>query len=266
MNWVLLLVIAIIAVFGYTGWKRGVVSTVVSLAVMIVTILVTTFLAPIAVNSIKKNTTLFDTFQESVYKTISKNEKINSAVDSTVEETAQELPEEVLSGDDTVYSAYDDTLSGYIGDIVEKLGLPDNLSSQVENIVPDNMDGLFTDSVTGVKNAVVKVMSYQIASILFNIIAYAVIFLVVYIAMRIVASVAGIVTMLPGIKQVNKLAGLGLGLVEGLIIVWIFFAAVTIMAAQPWAAAILKDIGSSSILEFLYDNDFILKSVFEGMQ
>ena len=51
------------------------------------------------------------------------------------------------------------------------------------------------------------------------------------------------------------------GLIEGLIIVWLAFAVVTAAGNSSWAADLLAQIHDNSFLEFVYNNNLIIKMI-----
>ena len=68
---------------------------------------------------------------------------------------------------------------------------------------------------------------------------------------------------IPVLKDVNKLMGLLLGVAEGLIVVWLFFALVTACSRFDWAASALADIGGNGFLSFIYDHNLIMSTLFK---
>ena len=73
--------------------------------------------------------------------------------------------------------------------------------------------------------------------------------------------VTGVISRLPVIHQADKLCGTIASIVEVLIIVWVVFAIVTAFGNNVWASDILAQIHSSSFLEFIYDNNIIMKMI-----
>ena len=60
-----------------------------------------------------------------------------------------------------------------------------------------------------------------------------------------------VIEKIPVLKDVNKLMGLLLGVAEGLIVVWLFFALVTACSRFDWAASALADIGGNGFLSLI---------------
>ena len=51
------------------------------------------------------------------------------------------------------------------------------------------------------------------------------------------------------------------GLIEGLIIVWLAFAVITATGNSSWAADVLAQIHANSFLEFIYNNNLIIRMI-----
>ena len=60
---------------------------------------------------------------------------------------------------------------------------------------------------------------------------------------------------LPLLKQANKLVGMALGLVQGILLVWLFFALVTVISGTEFGQTMFRYINESKLLSFLYTNN-----------
>lgn len=252
MNWVLVGVLAIIGFNAFLGMKKGMVKIVLSLAAMIATILITMALAPIASSYIKNNTNLYTNLKNTTYQGMQRNNTVGDAF------------QEIGKTEDITYITDANQSSSNIekvsGQVVDKLTLPESLKKQIQSNI--NIDQYVQQGMTTVEDMVAKALAEQISSIIFNIIVFAVIFILVYIIMQIVIKVVDIVSMLPVLKQINKTGGLVLGLAKGLIVVWVFFMAITIFCDTEFAHTVFAYVNDNSFLAFLYNNNLILKFVF----
>lgn len=258
MNWILICVLAIFAMCGYAGWRKGVIRIVLSLAIMAVTILITVFAAPVIGNTIKQNTTLYDRLYDSVEKVIETG---------NIFEKAERLSEiEEFTDLEGAEGEKDGQVERYVDKMLDVLKLPASISEQIENTVDtDYIEQIQQEGPTMVKAAAMSIVAQRMTQIIFNTIIHIVVFFAAYAVLRLVTMVTGVISMLPVIHQTNKLLGLAVGLVEGVLLVWIFFAVITALGSQQWAAQALADIGSNKILAFLYDNNYILKSVLKSI-
>lgn len=255
MNWITIAVLAILVMFGFYGWYKGILRIVLSLAATIITILVTIFASPLIARGIKDNTDLYQKLENVVYKTISKNDNFSDAIDET-------LPEEKQAE----YIDSKGEISTYIENIVNVLNLPQSMSKQVEENVPQETINQFIENgSTTARDMVTHIMADRLTSVIFNTVIYFIIFMVVMAVLRIVMKVTGVIGHLPVIHELNKFGGLVFGLAEGLIVVWLLFMILTLCSSNQWASQALTDIKNNAILEFIYNNNFILKSTFRNI-
>lgn len=256
MNWVLISVLAILAICGYAGWKKGIIKIVLSIATIIVTIVVTVFAAPLLGRIIKENTTLYDSLYKSVEMAVISNDLFGK--------TAEEVDTDV--SEDFFTEADNQEIKEYISQVIGVLNLPESIESQVEDVVDaDYIAQLQQEGHTAVKTVISGIIAERMTQIIFNTIIHITVFIALFIVLRIAVSVTGVIGMLPVIHEANKLLGLVAGLVEGLLFVWIFFAVITAFGNMEWAAKALEDINSSKLLSIIYDNNLILKSVFRSL-
>ena len=87
----------------------------------------------------------------------------------------------------------------------------------------------------------------------------------ILILLFVLNKILDLVAKLPLLKQANQLAGLALGTVQAILIIWLFFAIVTVISGTEFGQSIFGYINSSKLLSFLYTNNipmnFITKTV-----
>lgn len=266
MSWVLVAVIALFLLFGFIGYNKGVVKIVLSMAILFVTLFVSVFVTPVISKTIKNNTGLYDGLEDAVYSVITKNKVVSEEADDSISEYEENISKEQIA--DKI-----DTISKYTGSMLEGLKLPENITSEITSaIMGDNITKLLSDNsidrifaksdgtVAGAASAIAVV---KLTEIIFNAIIYVFVFAIMFVLLRVLAGVTGIITRLPVIKQANRLGGLLLGLAEGLLAVWIMFIVVTAFGSVEWASDALSEIGGNSFLSFLYDSNIFLKMIFK---
>ncbi len=220
MNGVLILVIGILAVMTFLGFKKGLIKMVLSMISLIVTIIAVSIVTPIISDLIKDNTSVMAT--------------IEAAVDESLE-----IDDEVL---DNVQL-----------DVIDNLEIPD----VIKNLIKDNetIEKYKEMGIESFNTYVVKL----VANTIFNVIVFVVSFIIVFIAVRIVFAAINLISKLPVIHQVNTLAGTVVGFVEGVIIVWIFFAVVTMFGSTEFGMDVFAQINGNAFLSFVYNNNLIMK-------
>ena len=66
------------------------------------------------------------------------------------------------------------------------------------------------------------------------------------------------VSKLPLIKNVNQTGGLAIGLVQGLLFVWLACLVVTAFGDKAWAQEAFRQINANPLLTFIYENNPII--------
>ncbi len=285
MSWVLITVIALFAVFGFIGWKKGIIKIVVSIATLIVTILASIILAPIVFRGVKMATSVDESMQKVAYNVIMEatdkdDATVGNKQEVVLDAATQNKIEDIESAKNNI-SKYTEKIadnasqvSKYAYKLIDKLKLSEEMSTQIKGIVSEgniktmvmnnDMVSIINETDGSLKQIVASIAAIKLADIVLNAIVHIVVFIGVFIAVRVLVSMTGLVSKLPVIKQANELGGLALGLVEGLIAVWILFAVITAFGSTGWAADALASIGSNGFLSFIYDNNPIMWSIFKG--
>ena len=142
----------------------------------------------------------------------------------SIEEKCNEVLLEQLEGRDDLQS-----ITGQVSYIEE---LPDYLGKYLSY---------------GIINAICFLISFAIATILMYMILYAV----------------DILTALPVIGTLNRIGGVCIGCIQGLIWIWVIFLIITIICDTPAGIYLQGQIRSDPILAWIYDNNMLMKIVLQ---
>lgn len=227
MNWLEIAVLVVIVVMAIIGHQKGFVKMIVGLVAMVLALVGSAFLAPALADYINEQTGL--------------RQNIAGQISSYLEEQIGEKLEQ--------------TTAAAQQEAIEKLSLPDNVKEALQkNNTADTYKKLGVSSFS-------EYISNFVAGAGISALSYIIVFLVIYIALRVVFTVLNIVALLPFLKGVNKLAGAALGAVQAVVYVWVFFAIATAAMSTSWGMAVLILIGKSQFLTFLYHYNFIMAAI-----
>lgn len=225
MNWLFWVVVCLIVYHVVDGLRRGFIRKSVSMVSLLLTLVLVTWLTPQITNFIREKTPL----QESLQKKCSE-------IFLDEEYDAEVKTDQVL--------------------MIENMNLPENVKEMIlEN---NNSEAYHLLEVTGFHEYV----GAYLAEMIINTLAYFIAFVVVWTAIRAVLLALDIVTMLPVLHGINKLAGGILGIAEGVVLVWIGFLFVTILCNGELGQQFFKLISENQFLLLLYNNNVIMKIVF----
>ena len=228
MSWVVIIIIGIIVFNAFRGYQKGLIITLFNLASFALTIFLAVQLYPVASKIITENTKIDDTIKASVNKTLLAKEKKEASENKTLQEQRA---------------------------FINGLPLPKSFKEKLEvNNNPKIYDLL---GVTDLN----EYISAYVAQIIINALSLIILFVFLFIALRIVVMVLNIFSKLPVINSFNKGAGLLFGLGIGVIEVWGVFVILTLFSSNPSVVKIFEEINNTKVLSYLYNHNVLVESL-----
>jgi len=297
MNWLFVTVMIIFIAGLIIGLFRGGVRIAVSLAATILTFVLVAILSPYVSKAIYSLTPLDDMIHEKCVSTMSSLVTSSSLSEMGMdEESVKEILDSYGISEKALESAgitIDDILNGNVSsDQLEQYGIPGELLNggtptseedaadalesaeiprQVQMTAIQNADlpqifkSLLRDnnnsevySSLGVDSFVDYVSAY-ITKLVIGIVAFLATFILLTIVLRAVIFTLDIVTQLPVLGTVNRIAGGVIGIVIALIVVDVMFVIITLMYTTGVGQYLFAMINSNDFLAFLYDNNLVMQ-------
>ena len=237
MNWLLLVAIAIIGVCAFAGWRAGFIKSVFSLVSTIAVIIITILVSPIVTNILKSNETITGTITG----------KLEMIVDLSG------IAENLSAGEEKDPAAF-----------IDGLELPKSIKDTLKESLAKTMQEKEAEAAAFVGEQLEALELYiceLLTNIILNAIGFFITFLAASIGIAVLCFVLDIISKLPVLHQINTVAGLGLGALEGLVILWIGFIVITMLGSTEFGQNCMKMISESQILSFLYDSNILAKIV-----
>jgi len=295
MNWLLIVVVVILLIGLIVGIVRGGVRIAVSLAATVVTLVLVFILTPYISKAIYSLTPLDDVIESTVLKKMSSLVTTSGLSDMGMdEEMLDGLLKEYGISQKALEDAgisIDDILSGKItSGQLEQYGIPGDILNyqdsgegieealegadiprqlQMTAIQNADLPNLFKSLLRDNNNSevyeslgattFVEYVSAYLTKLIIGIISYLVTFVLITIVLRAVIFALDIVTQLPVLGLINRLAGAGVGLLIALVVIDFIFIAATLMYTTGFGQDIFALIDSSPFLTFLYDNNYIMR-------
>lgn len=229
MNWILIAVLAIIAVLGFIGLKKGLIKMVFSLVSTIVALLVAMLFSPVVAGMMKSNDAIVGFFDE----------KISAIINFTSEEAEEDTESEQTS-------------------LIEALPLPETFK---ETLMENNTaESYISMQAKNFEEYVCR----QITNVIINAIAFVITLILAIIALAILCNALNLLAKLPLLKQINAAAGLAAGVAEGLLLVWILFVILTMFAGTEFGSEAMGMIAENPLLDFLYKNNMVSEFIARG--
>ncbi|MCD8023877.1 MAG: CvpA family protein, partial [Lachnospiraceae bacterium] len=176
------------------------------------------------------------------------------------EQYLQEYLSQLLSDDDT---------ASVIASLSGSLTLDDETQTEINDSLPipeviknllirnNNEDGYESLNVSTFQDYIIE----YLATLILNVVSFLVAVILVHVCLHLVIMLLNVLAHFPVIGIVNRLAGAGLGVVEALFALWLFFLLLTVLQATEAGAGLLAMVEESSLLTWLYESNLFLRIV-----
>ncbi len=257
MNGLLILVGIILLICMISGFVRGFIKIVASLAATIIIIVLVVFLTPYVSKGILKVTPLKSVVQEKCIEIMTPHmEGIDS---SPITVNGEQIHVEDLEA------------AGIAEEEIKKMleGIEIPREQQIAAIENADIPQLFRDMLLENNNAEIyknlgvgtfgEYVGAYLAKIIADFVAFLLTLLIVTIVVRTIIYTLGLISDLPVIGGMNRIAGGILGLATGVIIIWVILIIVTLLYTTEIGAICFGNIADSQILTFLYEHNPLLE-------
>ena len=228
MNWLVILVLLFLAAYVIRGYHNGFIKTVFSICAVFIAIIVASL------------------GRETLGGILQDNETIYKAVNNKVIESMQIETEAKSVSEQTKF--------------INSLPVPKRLKEALEENNNKKVYELMDTSKFG------DYVSRYITIMILNTIAFVILFVVTLILVRVLANVFDIISRLPVLNSINKIGGIGLGLVHGFVVLWLLCVVLTISSGTGFGEMCFKAINESAFLSFIYNNNLLLYVVVNAAQ
>lgn len=298
MNWLLITVGVIFLVSIIVGICRGAIKIAVSLATTIVTLVLVFFATPYVAKTIEKYTPMDDVIKNQVISIMANaavSQVSGEESGGLSEESVRKVLEAAGVGEDLL-SQYGITIEDIVNGNISKEDLAqygisgnvlDGLDSgqqtaeqaiegaeipremQTQAIQQADLPNVFKSLLAvnnnseiyqqlGVETFAQYVGSY-LAKLIINIVAFLITFVLISIILRAIVFALDIVSSLPGVGIVNRLAGGVIGMVGAMVIVWTLYIIITLMYTTTVGKELFQMIQENQFLTMLYEYNPIMK-------
>lgn len=208
-----IIIIAIIALFIFWGYYRGLIGVAFKILTFFAAIIIALLLYKPVSNLIIEKTQIDENIEQSII------EKFSSKEDEQIKEEDLENMSEVLV-------------------------------NYIKNYT------------TEVQDATVSMIAKQVSIVSINVVVAIGLFIITKLILIIFRAISKILAELPIIKQFDKTGGIIYGLLQGILVVLVILAIISLCASMIENFGIISSINNSYIGKFLYNNNIILKILF----
>lgn len=252
MNFLTALVVVIFLVFIFLGYKRGLFRSILKLLLAGISLLLAYLLTPIMSNIIINNTSMDDAIADKVYVVIEDiaRQQVLAKMQDTVGEISDDLVDELTE----LALEIEPSRSQQV-DMIQKMKIPEFMS---DALISNNNDEMREQ--LGV-DGFYKYLAYYISYMITNAVAFILTFIFIIILTNIIYVALGIVSKLPIIGSIDKIGGVLFGILEALLIVWVLFVLIAVLANTSVGENLYSQISESKILSGLYDKNILYSVV-----
>lgn len=231
MNWVLILVIAILAGYTIAGYTKGFLKIVYSLISWILILVVVTVASPQIENYLKNNTGIYEKVVEHCEENIR-------------EKTLRQLEKEEGKGVATL------TDNELLAKLMERL--PAEAIEKVMGEASDAADRFMEEQ--GVYSA----LAISAADLIMRGISFLLSLILGVIVSILIQKLLGFISKLPLIGFADSICGLAAGAISGLILVWVLLFLVALMSTTNFGSTVISYIYENDFLIWLYENNILI--------
>ncbi|WP_394524486.1 CvpA family protein [Lacrimispora sp. JR3] len=225
-NWLSVIVGAYLIGMVLYGHHRGFIRLVVSMLALVLSLTIVRAALPVVTEYLKENTGLQQTISESMKK----------SVGLQAEEGSDEASSEMPSVQRTV---------------IEKLNLPQTMKNA---LIENNNSEMY--QMLGVQ-AFTDYIGNYLANKILNSVGFVILFAAVYVAMKLIVRWLDLISRLPILSGINKIAGALLGGIQGLVFVWLACILITAFSGTSWGLLLSQQIEASKWLSYLYSHNLL---------
>ena len=230
MNWLFIVVLAIILFGAIYGVRKGFLRLLFSLIAVVVLMGLMAYITPYVSTYIQEHTQIGTVISEHITEKL--QESAEAAVDNAAANQEQSLEDAGI------------LLPDVLKDLVFEKGTQAAQDALIESGVYEQLAAQLTDMV-------LMVMAYAIALIIALIIVF------------IIGKLTDLANKAPVIKGPNRVIGFFAGGFLGLVAVWILFMIIGVMSGSDLGKLAMAQIQANPFLEALYNDNLLLKLVVE---
>lgn len=234
MNWLLIIVILVLAGNIVWGFSRGFLRVIYSMLAWIAILVFVTWATPYVANVLTEKTNIDNRIESNL------DEKLHELViGDTNRQKEDREPDAQNPGPGK--KNYRDL----------QMKLPDAVTNKLfdtNKIADQILEG----------SGAYDVVAGRATDLVMRVISFVLVLLIAVISFHLLSVVLKVVEKLPLIGGINRLLGLFAGLVKGILIIWLAFAIIAMAGTTDIGIALISYIYESPLLIWVYENNFVL--------
>ncbi len=291
MNILTIVILAIFLLFAWSGFQKGLIRKLAGIVSLALSVILVSVALPYITDFLKSETPVYELLVDRCEEVVgdqaissllggeSKDGGIDrdqikslmdqygmdsSVVDAMSDEQLEELAgqyfQEYLNQSGEQESGAVSSLSKIEQTkLIQNLPIPSFLKEMMINY--NNSEGYERLQVSDFGSYVV----HFFANIILNILAFVVTLLVVQLVLWTGLTALDLFSRLPLLNLLNRIGGLAIGAVQGLLVVWVIFLIISALSATDTGMMLMEMIDQSTILRPMYDGNLFMKIAVQAL-
>lgn len=234
-NWIDYAILGIILISGYIGYKKGFIFAVFKIASFFISVIASMYFYPIVSQFLVNSCHIDSKLKAWIIPNLVEKFKNQPAI-TTLSPAGQHInisfPQGPIAG----------------------MQLPRNLQDMITKNIQTGINNTQTTILDGVANG--------LTTIAVNIISVMALYFAIRIVLTLLQFLLQGVAELPLFKQLNKVGGGTLGMLEGVLSIYVIFAILTFFSATGEMQNFIKIMQASTLAKYFYQNNLILLWIF----
>lgn len=254
MNILEIIIIALAVLLAVTGYRKGFVRKLASLLSLVISVTLVSMCLPYVTDFLRNSTPVYTMIEKQCREVVDAQIVRALGSDSAAGGAlnADPVPENSAV---TEQWGYDSSAQA---ELIGRLPLPKMFRDQ---LLEHNTDeGYQRLGVSTFRDYIVQFS----ATVILNVVSFIAALLLVQIALRIAIAALDILTKAPVLSQINRAAGLLLGLLQMLFLLWIFFMVLSAVSATEAGLYLMSMVQESRLLSYLYDSNLFMRIVLQA--
>lgn len=223
MSWLFWILLIVLTVFAIQGFRKGMVRTAISMVFFIIVIGVTSWLNPYVGDFIREKTSWQEEIQQGCWEILI--QKIEKQMEVSI---------------------------GSEQELIDGLPLPKTMKEKLaEN---NNTEGYSQMAADSFADYLAGYLAYAII----NGIAFVISFVLTILIAKMILYAVDILTELPVVGSLNRLGGIVIGIVQGILWIWIFFLIITLLCGTEIGGYLMNTIREDPVLIWIYDRNYLM--------
>lgn len=253
MNLLLVTVVLIFLLFMIIGFLRGLVKSVCKMLLMVVSLLAAYIVTPIVTSAIIKNTVIDDKIYDQITARLEQyvSDKVRKEAEQMVGDSVDDKTVEALT---STYMTADFSEKEQLL-ILQEIPFPQFVR---EELIKHN-DKKEKQEIGS--NGFFDYIATYLARMILRAIIFFVLLLCLIVILTIITKMLSIATHLPIVNGLNRIGGVVFGAGEALLVVWIMFVVIAMLANTSIGMDFYKQVEDNSFLTKLYEANILMSMV-----